>query len=455
MTTGRDSIRERCRRTHNAQWEYRHRIMRRIHSSIFLKLILVMIVTGITVDALVFGFFGSQFNRAIKDAVHTNMEQYFGYVAHELGSPPDTLRARKMAENYGLRIKYKSTQLEWQYPPQSRIVKHGLLRPHKATHQIIGHEQIQITNADGSYYIMEFNFSMLLKRHRRNLGKLLLLLAGIFVLSFLAIRYILRPLRWIKRGVEQVGHGNLDHKIPIVRPDELGELSRSFNEMTQRIKAMLHARDQLLMDVSHELRSPITRMKIALEFMPEGEHRRRMADDLAELETMITEILESERLNGAHGKLHLNNTDIVALLNEVSAAYADRHPGVQLPTNYSTIIVMIDAERMRLLFKNLLDNATKYALPDSGTIQVEIEKKENVMTIFIRDDGPGIPDEHLPYLFEPFYRVDKSRSKKTGGYGLGLSLCKKIVEAHGGTIAIKNNLDKRGVQVTIQLPVQE
>ena len=108
----------------------------------------------------------------------------------------------------------------------------------------------------------------------------------------------------------------------------------------------------------------------------------------------------------------------------------------------------MDSERIRIVFKNLLDNAFKYSRADSNPVEISIRADNDVTIVKIIDDGPGIPEEDIPQLFEPFYRVDRSRSKKTGGYGLGLSLSKKIMDAHGGKIEISNNED-RGVTVTL------
>ena len=127
--------------------------------------------------------------------------------------------------------------------------------------------------------------------------------------ALLAIRWILKPVRWLSDGVRQVSSGNFDYRMPVKRLDEFGTLAEAFNSMTGRIREMLHARERLLLDVSHELRSPITRMKVALEFMPDSAVAQGMRADIHDMETMISEILETQRLGSPYGSLNLEETD--------------------------------------------------------------------------------------------------------------------------------------------------
>ena len=253
------------------------------------------------------------------------------------------------------------------------------------------------------------------------------------------IHWLHVAVKWLEEGVAEIGNGNLDHRIPSrKRRDELGELAVSFNEMAERIKKMIMAKEQLLVDVSHELRSPVTRMRVALEFIPDGEKKESLLEDVAELEAMITELLESEKLNSDHGKLNLETVDLAELLHETIKEFEKRPPGVELLPVSEVMEIEADAERVRVVLKNVMENAIKYSNPDSGAVEIAARTDGNSTVVTIRDSGAGIPKEDLPYIFEPFYRADKSRSRHTGGYGLGMSLCKKIMDAHGGSIGIES-----------------
>jgi signal transduction histidine kinase len=129
----------------------------------------------------------------------------------------------------------------------------------------------------------------------------------------------------------------------------------------------------------------------------------------------------------------------------------DRPPSVHVVATTPEILVDVDADRMRTVIRNLLENAIKYSLPDSRGVEVSAAQNGERVVIRVTDDGPGIPERDMPSLFEPFFRVDRSRSKKTGGYGLGLSISKRIVEAHGGTIGVEKNA-RRGASFIVTLP---
>jgi signal transduction histidine kinase len=279
---------------------------------------------------------------------------------------------------------------------------------------------------------------------------LLVFIAGVVFTTHLVIRRLLRPLRSLGDGVARLSAGELDVVVPGTTGDEFGLLSAAFNEMVARVREMVRARDQLLLDVSHELRSPLTRMKVALELTPEGINRTRMAADVAEMEAMVGELLELERLRDGRG-LAMAPTDLVPILQDVAEGVRGRTPGVRLVPASGEVVALADADRVRTVVRNLVENALKYSLPDSAPVTIQAALHADTVSVTVADDGPGIPVADLGSLFEPFFRVDRSRSKKTGGYGLGLSICKRIVEAHGGALSVEN-LSPRGARFTVTLP---
>jgi signal transduction histidine kinase len=291
---------------------------------------------------------------------------------------------------------------------------------------------------------------MLKTAHDRMLVALIILLFVIVSVAHLLIRRMLRPLRWLQEGVAQLGEGDLGVVVPQRTRDEFGVLTQTFNRMVERVREMVRSRDQLLLDVSHELRSPLTRMKVALALCPQDEHQRRLSSNVAEMEAMVTELLELERLRHGRG-LRIEEHDLVGLLREMAGVFAERPPGVELGPCPERCTLAMDQEKIRAVLRNLLENATKYSLPDSRPVQVALIEDDQEISITVRDDGPGIPADFLPSLFQPFFRVDPSRSKKTGGYGLGLCLCKRTMEAHGGALAVANN-EGRGATFVITFP---
>jgi signal transduction histidine kinase len=286
--------------------------------------------------------------------------------------------------------------------------------------------------------------------HAALMGLLFVFMAGVVFTTHLVLRRLLLPLHSLGDGVARLAAGQLDVVIPGHGGDEFGLLAGAFNDMVRRVREMVNARDQLLLDVSHELRSPLTRMKVTLELMPPGQNRVRLAADVAEMEEMIAELLELERLRDPRG-LAMASRDLVGILREVAEGFAGAAPGVVVTAPAGEIVATVDEDRLQTVFRNLIGNALKYSLPDSGPVRVQAEPGDGSVCVSVCDDGPGIPEGDIGSLFEPFFRVDRSRSKKTGGYGLGLSICKRIVEAHGGTLSVRN-LAPRGAEFRATLP---
>jgi signal transduction histidine kinase len=220
--------------------------------------------------------------------------------------------------------------------------------------------------------------------------------------------------------------------------------------MVARVREMVHSRDQLLLDVSHELRSPLTRMRVGLALWQEGEPRQRLERNVGEMEAMVTELLELERLRAGYG-LERGRHDVVEIVRDAVLAFADRPPGVVLGTLPAQCFVEVDPDKVRSVLNNLLENALRYALPDSAAVSVSVIEAPDGAVVRVDDDGPGIPADDLPRVFEPFFRVDRSRSRRTGGYGLGLALCRRIMEAHGGRIDAGNR-DGRGATFVLTFP---
>jgi signal transduction histidine kinase len=228
-------------------------------------------------------------------------------------------------------------------------------------------------------------------------------------------------------------------------------MANAFNDMTKCIREMLQARGQLLLDVSHELRSPLTRLKVALEFLPNSEVKENIREDVDEMEMMVREILETARLADKHGRLDIQPVNVAELICKTAAGFENRPLCICLDSIPDEIIIDADANLARTVLKNILNNALKYSGPSNKPVTIHVDRKNEFVVIRIRDNGIGIPKEDLPYIFEPFYRVDKSRSKDTGGYGLGLSLCKTIMEAHGGKIEIES-APASGTRVSLFFP---
>jgi signal transduction histidine kinase len=281
----------------------------------------------------------------------------------------------------------------------------------------------------------------------------LLLLTG---LAYLRVRRLLRPLDDIRAGALRFGTGDFAQRIPVrhpARPDELGELAATINTMGADIRQMLDAKRALLLAISHELRSPLTRARLNTELLPETPDvlpaRDALLRDLGDMRDLITDLLESERLASPHAALHREPVDLAALAGEVVASL-EGAPAVQLRAASDLPTLALDRTRMRLLLRNLLDNALRHSVDAPHPPEIDLRAEGSGLRITVRDHGPGVPDDQLPHLAQPFYRPDAARERATGGVGLGLYLCKLVAQAHGGTFTVRNALP--GLEVVVTLP---
>jgi signal transduction histidine kinase len=262
------------------------------------------------------------------------------------------------------------------------------------------------------------------------------------------IRLILKPISALTEAVENAAKGDLDQQLGIHSNDELGVLALSFNRMTMELKKMIDSREQLLSDVSHELRTPITRAWIALEMIPDSTEKKSLAGDLKEMEALITGILESERLKNGNIKANPVPVKVSSLFAKLAKTYRHLPGRLSILPMAHDLVVIADETLIFTVLRNLVDNAVKYS-PQGKPVEINIVLAQNNLRIEVEDFGTGIPEDKLPYVFEPFYRADNSRSRKTGGYGLGLHLCKRIMDIHRGEIRLYNKPGGSGLKAVL------
>jgi len=288
--------------------------------------------------------------------------------------------------------------------------------------------------------------------------------------SFLTARWIVKPLEALSRAARAFGVGDLTARTDLTRNDELGEVGRSFDEMAGRIQKLLREERELLANVSHELRTPLARIRVALEIASEANPEagrlslREINMDLTEVDGLIDDIITTTRLRidgTAAGQpqhsamaLHLQDISPATLCNRASELFLKRHPQRPFATvaDESLSPIRADPILIRRAIDNLLENADKYS-PDPDTpVVLRAEVSGNEMIFEVRDMGMGIAVEDLAHIFLPFFRSERSRSRAHGGVGLGLTLAKRIVEAHGGSIGVTSSVGY-GTIVRIALPL--
>ncbi len=263
----------------------------------------------------------------------------------------------------------------------------------------------------------------------------------LFSFALFFIHRIISPIHDLAVGVDEISKGNLDIELKVKSKDELGKLAKAFNQMTVELKKMIQSRDQLLMDVSHELRTPITRTKLALEIMPDSAGKESIIDDIREMEIMITELLETERLKNNKTNLNLEKTNVKNMLEGILKNFPFANDKVKMFPVSENIYIKVDESKIITVIKNIIENSIKYSEGSNKPVEINVIDKPETTVVQIEDFGIGIPSDKMKFLFEPFYRADSSRSKKTGGYGLGLHMAKKIMDAHQAKIKFTNKTD--------------
>lgn len=419
--------------------------------SIFLKLILIVFIFGILLNICVLFVFrissDTKPRKFLKDFAH-RMERSLVY---EVGIPPDTVKAKQICDDLEIEMRFESDLYVWasskDIPNLNKILSNPEDRRRFEDDQSIivkyeGNPYSVIRFPQGVFIIKPFDPTGFFKPERAII-LLILFISIIIILLYFLLRNLFSPLKELSNAVVSIGEGNYDIKIPKGRKDELGELADSISEMSGKINSSIRSKEQLLIDVSHELRSPLTRIKLGLEV---GSSKEKIEEDVIEMEKMVTGLLENYRADSSFSSIKPEKADIAELLDEIIAEYADQDR-LKFTKPSKEIIANIDMDKIQVVFRNLIDNALKYS---QGIISISVAELKGEVVISIKDSGMGIAVEDLKYIFEPFYRADRSRSRRTGGFGLGLSICKKIIDAHKGNILIISKVNE-GTEVILKL----
>lgn len=371
------------------------------------------------------------------------LSDYVTLLAADIGTPPDIERAKALVARLPISLHIDGPQVQWDSHPQRSAPWQRIPSPGNPE----GMVHIR-TLADGHRLV----FGLAPPgpaSHPKWVGwGTLTLLLVITWLAFSHVRRLMRPLDDIRAGAIRFGRGEFDEPIPVRRDDELGELARQVNTMATEIRAMLDAKRGLLLSISHELRSPLTRARVNAELVDDSPERTALLRDLAEMRDLVSDLLESERLASGHAALQREPTDLNALVADTLAThFAGQAVGQQLAPGLP--MLALDRMRLRLLLRNAVDNALRHAAdaPRPPVVTTRLGDDGSV-TLAVRDNGPGVPPEQLAQLSQAFYRLDRSRQRATGGVGLGLYLCRLVAQAHGSALQIR--AAEPGLEVSVR-----
>lgn len=304
----------------------------------------------------------------------------------------------------------------------------------------------------GEYeYIMGIDHSLPSEVTTKFIPGSIMTLIAVLIL-FIVIRNYLQPIQLMKNRILLLQKGDLESKIPIIGEDELADLSYEINNMISEIKELLNRKQLLLSEVSHELLSPLARIRLLTEMLPEHRNKERLADEIKFLKGMVTNLLMSHRLSGPYANLELSTINFEDLLDKTISMFPESNNKIKVIGETPKNNLSVDITKFTLALRNLIENAIKY-----GSIEKQIEISANIseinyIEIHVKDFGNGISLENIEKITNPFFRIKNKNTDKKSGFGMGLSITKKIVEAHNGQLLIQSEINKF-TNFTIKLPL--
>ena len=429
-------------------------VVQYIRKSLFFRLLAIFGITVVLFLIIILISLQSIGNDS--DTIETIPDYFTRHVEsiiEDIGTPPNLSNAMRLASELSWTINIRNPIMEWSSDAQNRLDVDSSQYQESLTSdaemRTINGEDIIRVNRDGYDFYMYrsaqeeglFNYFVLYTA--------LALAALILFLNYFMVNKMLNPVRLLKQGAERIRQGDLSYRVKSNLQDELGELTESINHMADSLQSMLEAKRQLLMAISHELRTPITKAKLRMEFMPESDEKDQLKEDINEIDLLISDLLEAERLNNDHSALVSERVLLANFVRSIAESFKSNNGEIEIEIPVNDLEFEIDKLRIRLLITNLLNNAVRHGKGNLINVGVSFSGDRGI--IEVKDNGEGISQEHITQITEPFYRADSARQRNTGGFGLGLYLCRLIAQAHGGEMIIVSQ-EGQGTQITVNLP---
>jgi signal transduction histidine kinase len=374
------------------------------------------------------------------------LSDYVDRLATDIGSPPDPARAQSLVDRLPISVRIEGPTVRWDSHPE----KYAEWK-HKYKDEDWGRGLLTRHTADGHRITFGMSSNVW---HERHPVRALVPLFGLLLLTLLAyatVRRLFRPLDDIRLGAQRYGEGDFSAPIPIRRRDELGDLAQQVNDMATGLQGMLRSQRALLLAISHELRSPLTRARLNAELSGDTPERAALLRDLTLMGELITDLLEGERLAAGPAALQRTPTDLNTLVREVAAGFEGQPLQLSLADDLPAL--SLDRPRATMLVRNLVDNALRHGAAEGQPVIVSTHgdgERGDTVVLTVRDHGPGVPDDQLARLTEPFYRPDVARTRSAGGVGLGLYLCRLVAQSHGGSLVLRNAAP--GLEAVVRWP---
>ncbi len=408
----------------------------------------------------------------IRGLISGHLSLHVQYVREDIGSPPRIERAVAITERVPVDIRILGPDIDWASDPGFPRLSELTFGPSPAfsddpdawIDELLGvefasqgdHNFLRMSSGEhGEYDIVVVSPRISDVRGGPDLTYIIVGLGLTFLLiGYAAVSWLFKPIRAIRAGAEHIGRGNFNHRIETIRHDQLGDLAADINKLAADVESMLDAKRALLLGISHELRTPLSRLRLLIEFINDQDQQQELKAEVVEMEKIIVSLLEAERLNSRHEPLVRSEVQVRALVDElIDDFFARDRDRIRVEDRSKGVSANIDEARVSLLLKNLVSNALRYSPPDSGPVELMFAAEGDDLLFRVRDYGPGISPDEAARIGEPFYRGDPSRTRDTGGTGLGLYLATLVARAHGGSLALVDTAEP-GACFEARLPLR-
>ncbi len=400
------------------------------------------------------------------DTVFDAQELYFyGDLLDDWEFPSDSLNIKKDINNLRLNVTFygQDSSLVWYYPKpvypdgylsyadsddleKIHFIKNPLFVSHGSTDN---DEFLTYVKKDSFHVFISINQSV--GSEYTNYLPPLMVSIFFMIIFNLFITKFLRPVKLMKKRISLLAAGDMNSKITIKGNDELADLSMSINKMIADIKTLLNQKQQLLLDVSHELRSPLARIRLLTEMLPEHKNKKKLVDEVVFLEGMISNLLYSDKLSLPYTNVQYENIKTKNLITKILDLINVDLKRFDINNTVPNLELWVDETKLIIALRNLIDNALKYGDPKQK-VKIEVLQKQQMVVFKITNYGNKIQPSDLNSIFKPFFRSQNNKNT-ISGFGLGLTICKKIVDSHLGNLSMTST--DSGTSFLIEIPIKK
>jgi signal transduction histidine kinase len=428
-------------------------MLERLRRSLSFRLLAIFLVlAALFVYGTIFAIRWIYSSDDLRELISGHLALHVEYVRQDIGDPPRIERAIAITRKVPVDIRIAGPDINWASDenfPQMSELKFGaseiFSQEPEAWLNELENVEFAILDKHRFLKIDQGSYAIVVSSPRISEAPsgpaLLPIIVGSgliwLLVAYIAVRSLFSPIDSIREGAARIGEGDFGHRITGYRKDQLGDLAEDVNKLASDVRSMLDAKRHLLLGISHELRSPLSRLRLALEFLPDDSQKEDLRVEIAEMEQIVLTLLEAERLNTRHAPLNRTPVAVRELVDQLIADYFDRETNrIEVRFADDSIVANVDDARLILLIKNLLSNALRYSDAMAGPVTLQVAMEQGELVIRVQDHGPGFSKEQTEHIGEPFFRGDPSRTRQTGGTGLGLYISRLVAEAHGGSLRL-------------------